>query len=387
MSIFYSKCKNNEMGLHKESKDQKSSNFQSESLPNEIMVGIFSYLDKNEIMEVSMVNKRWFQVANYEIDNLLIKWPKQQNQDFENLINRFPRLKNIDLATKITNKDSYILSFLDSFEFDGTLEFDIDPKLIRTKNWDGIRSQSSRSYHSTSITRIRINLAKEKIIEYKKSQIINFAIEMPRPQDFESVLEEILSLDNVSKITYTAVILEGYVQQEYINFVKIIGSILSRPCLKQIDFDVLMSIDLDIVTAFPKNFIVEEFNFEAGLKPEISKKLFDALPNLKKVKVVIFDNVENLPLILKNISVLKHLECLNVAICSRNEDEQIDEQKLRDCLERSNCCDVIKDSFPMNAEVFIADMDLHDDNETLTNLIIKEVGKEPDIVIGRNVFV
>ena len=80
---------------------------------------------------------------------------------------------------------------------------------------------------------------------------------------------------------------------------------------------------------------------------------------------------------------MKHL---NVAICSRHEDEKIDEQKLRDCLERSNCCDVIKDSFPMNAEVFIADMDLHDDNEILTNLIIKEVGKEPDIVIGHNVF-
>ena len=134
MSIFYSKCKNNEIGLHKESKDQKSSNCQSESLPNEIMVSIFSYLDKNELMKVSMVNKRWFQVANYEIDNLLIKWPKQQNQDFQNLINRFPRLKNIELATKI--QDSDILSFFDSFEFDGTLEFDIDPDLIPTKNWE-----------------------------------------------------------------------------------------------------------------------------------------------------------------------------------------------------------------------------------------------------------
>ena len=49
---------------------------QIEDLPNEIMVGIFSYLDKKEIRKVSMVNKRWFQVANNEIDNLLIKWPK-----------------------------------------------------------------------------------------------------------------------------------------------------------------------------------------------------------------------------------------------------------------------------------------------------------------------
>ena len=46
---------------------------------------------------------------------------------------------------------------------------------------------------------------------------------------------------------------------------------------------------------------------------------------------------------------------------------------------------ISSDSFPMNAEVFIADMDLFD--ETLTNLIIKEAGKKPDIVIGHNVFV
>ena len=378
MSIFYSKCKDNETGLLKESKDQNY--LQIESLPNEIIVCIFSYLDKKEIRKVSMVNKRWFQVANYEIDSLLIKWPKQQNQDFQTLINRFPRLKNIELATKITNKDSYIRSFLDSFEFDGTLEFDIDPNLMRTKD------PGTPAY--TSIKRIRINPAKkEKGLEYKESKIINVEIDLPYPQDFNLVLEEILSMDNVSKITYSAVILEGYDPQEYINFVKIIESIFSRPYLKQIDFDVLLNVDLDIVTAFPKNFNVEEVNFNMGFKPEVCKKVFDALPNLKKVKVVIFDNFEHLPLILKNISVLKNLKSLNVAICSCHEDEKIDEQKLRDCLERSNCCDVIKDSFPMNAEVFIADLDLYHDDEILTNLIIKEAGKEPDIVIGHNVFV
>ena len=129
MSTFYSKFRDNKIDLYKDENYP-----QIEDLPNEIMVGIFSYLDKNEIMEVSMVNKRWFQVANYEIDNLLIKWPKQQNQDYENLINRFPRLKNIELANKITNKDLYFLSFLNSSEFDGTLEFDIASHLMRTKN-------------------------------------------------------------------------------------------------------------------------------------------------------------------------------------------------------------------------------------------------------------
>ena len=98
MGTFYSKCRDNEIDVYKDENYP-----QIEDLPNEIMVGIFSYLDKKEIRKVSMVNKRWFQVANYEIDNLLIKWPKQQNQDYENLINRFPRLKNIELANKITN--------------------------------------------------------------------------------------------------------------------------------------------------------------------------------------------------------------------------------------------------------------------------------------------
>ena len=372
MSTFYSKFRDNEIDLYKDENYP-----QIEDLPNEIMVCIFSYLDKKEIRKVSVVNKRWFQVANYEIDNLLIKWPKQQNQDFQNLIHRFPRLKNIELATRITNKDSCILSFLDSFEFDGTLEFDIDPNLIPAKNWDVFPRQPFSSSHSTSITRIRINPAKEKIIGYKKSQITSFSVEMPNPKDFDLVLEEILSLENVSKIRYSAFLLEGhYDQQEYINFVKIIESIFSRPCLKQIDFDIVVNVDLNIETVFPKNYNVLEVNFNTGLKPEFSKKVFDALPNLKKVKV--FVDLKSLPLILKNISFLTHLKSLNISINSRHGDDIIDEQKLRDC------CDIIKHSFPMNAEVFIGDMDF--DYDILTYLIIKKEGKEPEVVIGQNVF-
>ena len=103
------------------------------------------------------------------------------------------------------------------------------------------------------------------------------------------------------------------------------------------------------------------------------------LPDEKKSRLRAFARTRA-----KNISVLKHVKSVNVVIC---RDEKIDEQKLRDCLERSNCCDVIKDSFPMNAEVFIADMYVYVDDEILTNLIIKEAGKEPEIVIGHNVFV
>ena len=49
------------------SKYQKDENcLRIEDLPVEIMVEIFSYLDTNEKMKVSMVNKRWFGIVNKE---------------------------------------------------------------------------------------------------------------------------------------------------------------------------------------------------------------------------------------------------------------------------------------------------------------------------------
>ena len=365
MAIFCSKCKYNGTNLLKEFNNENYP--QVKDLPNEIMARIFSYLDKKEKMKVSVVNKRWFQNANYEIDNLLIKWPEQHNQDFQNLINRFPKLKNLELATKITNKNDLPLV---SFEFDGTLEFDIGRNLIPTKNSD-----------NTSITRIRINPAKVKEFEYKKSHIINFEIDMPYPQDFDFVLEEILSLENVSKITYSALMYgDNMDPQESINFFKIIESIFSRPHLKQIDFAVLYDLDLSIETVFPKNFNVEEITFEMN-SLKVWNKIFDALPNIKKIKVSTHDNLQNLPVILRKISVLKQLKSLHVAICSRDEekDEKFEAQKFRDCLEIRDCCDIIKDNFPIKAEVVIADMDIYNPDD-LTNLIKKEEGKEPKIV-------
>ena len=53
---------------------------------------------------------------------------------------------------------------------------------------------------------------------------------------------------------------------------------------------------------------------------EVWKKVLDALPNLKKVKVVTLDNIENLALIVKNISIFKHLKFIDVGICSRDDD-------------------------------------------------------------------
>ena len=49
MGIFCSKCKDNEIDL------LKDENYpQIENLPNEIMVDIFSYLNKNEIMKINI---------------------------------------------------------------------------------------------------------------------------------------------------------------------------------------------------------------------------------------------------------------------------------------------------------------------------------------------
>ena len=52
MGLFYSKYQEDENCLR------------IEDLPVEMMVEIFSYLDTNEKMKVSMVNKRWFGIAN-----------------------------------------------------------------------------------------------------------------------------------------------------------------------------------------------------------------------------------------------------------------------------------------------------------------------------------
>ena len=110
-----------------------------EDLPDEMMVQIFSILKKTEKMKVSMVNRRWFRIANNEILNLAIKWPQEKNQDFENLIVRFKRLKNLELEVKLSriHKDLTVLESLDlmlPIEFDGTLELDINEDLIQTKN-------------------------------------------------------------------------------------------------------------------------------------------------------------------------------------------------------------------------------------------------------------
>ena len=129
---------------------------------------------------------------------------------------RFRNLKNIELAVLITKFDYSNILPLDSFEFDGTMEFNTD--MIQAKN------------DRCTITRIKFNPAKEKDFEYKANQILNFEIVMPNLKDYDHlVINEMLSLDNVTKIRYCDVI---NLEQENLDFVKIIKAILSRPNLK-----------------------------------------------------------------------------------------------------------------------------------------------------------
>ena len=352
-----------------------------EDLPVEMMVEIFSNLKKTEKMKVSMVNRRWFGIANSEIKTLSIKWPQEKNQDFQNLIMRFPRRKNIELTVNgiisrswfsrkpdalITNKDQML-----PLEFEGTLEFDINKDLIQTKN-----------PKHTRIERIRINPAKEQNFEY--NQIIRFGIDLENsmPQDYDSVVEEVRSLENVLKIEYADSFF-GH-EEDGLNFAKIIKTMLICPILKQIVLDVAFDNSTffeDTEEVFPKNLKVEKITFNINLDSLLFKvwnKLFNALPNIKQVKVVSFGYNENLPVFLKHISILKNLKSLNWQIYGRDEDEKFDAQNFGHLLEIKNCCDIIKNNFPMNSEVVIADLD---GDDYLTNLIEKEEGENPKIVI------
>ena len=79
---------------------------------------------------------------------------------------------------------------------------------------------------------------------------------------------------------------------------------------------------------------------------------------------------------LKNISGLKHLKSLNVAISRRSNDENFDAQL-------GHILEIIKKKFPMNSEIVIADRDFWWPGD-LTNLIEKKEGEDPKIVYGLN---
>jgi hypothetical protein len=70
----------------------------SEDLPNEILLEILSYFSKKERLNNSMVNQRWFQNINSQIEDIQIRRPTTTNENLEELqklIDRFLRLRSL----------------------------------------------------------------------------------------------------------------------------------------------------------------------------------------------------------------------------------------------------------------------------------------------------
>ena len=190
-------------------------------------------------------------------------------------------------------------------------------------------------------------------------------MELPR----QEVVDEILSLDNVSKIEYEChTIVCG----------KVLSSILSRPYLKQIAFDgAFDSVRFDTQEEFTKNFYVEEieFDFHFLMPFKLWNKLFDALPNIKKVKIFVGlyeDELKawNLSDYIKTLSKLKLLKSLHVSI---RYGEKLDLGNFPETI-----CEI---NFPVKSEVVIATGPM--DNGQWTNLVEKKEGENPKIVNRR----
>ena len=92
----------------------------------------------------------------------------------------------------------------------------------------------------------------------------------------------------------------------------------SLSALKQIDIRIrYWDLYFDIEQEFTKNPMVEEITFKLGCVMNVPdlKKMFDALPNIKRVRVVSSNknDIENLPVFLKMIGDFKKLESLHFA--------------------------------------------------------------------------
>ena len=370
MGVFYSKP------------DENRKQIADLPLPNEMMTKIFSYLDKKERMNISMVTKRWFAIINDQIEEILIKKPTQENLDeVRNLVNRYPRLKNLELSTQMDKISDFLP--LASLALKGiTAEFNITEAWQRENPREALIFDHDLRRHGDAnpdshIERIRINL-EDFYFKYQPSQVITFEIDQSR--DFEKLQEEIMSFNCATKIIYSEYEFEGF-QQDNLKFANIIECILTKKQLKQVEFNVFLDSNFDYENEFPKNLTVDEITLHPrceDLSSNIWSKVFDALPNIKIVKIVSDDTYtfENLVVILKNLlRSFKYLKSLHIAWIAR-EDEKFGSQKIQDCY------NFIKENFPLKAKVIIAEYESYDryEEDVLTNLIKKEEGKPPKIV-------
>ena len=351
-------------------------------LPNEMMTKIFSYFDKKERMKISMVTKRWFAIINDQIEEILIKLPTQEKLDeVRNLVNRYPRLKNLVLSTNVDEISEFLP--LASLDLKGiTAEFNITEAWQRENPRKALIFDHDLRRHGDAnpdshIERVRINL-EDFYFKYHPSQVITFEIDQSR--DSEKLKEDIMSFNCVTKIIYSEYEFGGF-QQDELGSAQIIESILTRKTLKQVEFNVFFDSNFDYGNEFPKNLTVDEITLHPRsevLSSNIWSKVFDALPNIKMVKIVTYDtnNFENLIVILRNLlGAFKYLKSLHFAWIA-SEDERFGSQKIQDCY------NFIKENFPLKAKVIIVEYESYDryEEEVLTNLIEKEEGKPPKIV-------
>ena len=324
-----------------------------EDLPNEMLWEVLSYLDNKTKLNVSLVNLRWFQIINDQIERLSIRTPRttENLEEIQKLINRFPRIRSLTLANRIN--DLLELVPLKSLTFkDFSLEFDVHVSCFPTK------------HPATQIRRVKLEDSKDfENLQYNPSQlVIHFEVSGPIRFEME---EEIMSLNRIEKISiHLRQGMGGAISR------RLIEAILTRPNLKQIDFDcVNLDFNSNIEQKFSqKNFTVEEITFSCyrskPLNLELLKQLFDALPNTKRVRVILFYPLVNMLEFLKIISDLKNLKSLHFAMHGLKNSGV---QKIQDC------CNII-DKFPIKAKVVIADIDYYY-NSKLKNILVKEEGK------------
>ena len=226
------------------------------------------------------------------------------------------------------------------------------------------------------ISRIRINL-EDFNFKCHPSQVITFEID--QSHDFEKLKEDIMSFNCVTKIDYTEWVDS---EQDNLKFAKIVSCILTRKQLKQVGFNVFFDSNFDYENKFPTNLTVDEITLRfrcEDLSSNIWSKVFDALPNIKIVRVVtdydwvIIGNVVEM---LKNlIGAFKGLKSLHFAWIA-SDGEKFDSQKIQDCY------NFIKENFPLKALVIIATYESQQsfEDDVLTILIKKEQGIPPKIV-------
>ena len=364
MGLFYSKPDEN----HKQIVD----------LPTEMMEKIFSYVPKKERMKISLVKKQWYAIINSKIEDILISNSTQQNlNQVRNLINRFPRMTNLELNVEKAMEVNHCLDFLPLTSLalnEVAVTFNIHDCAL----WSPLEGllfdlrKHGDANPSTHISKFKINL-EDFNFKCHPSQVLTFEIDISN--DFEKLKEDIMSFNNVTKIKYDEWNYYYDYEQDNLRFALIIECILTRKQLKEIEFGVFFASNFNYENVFPKNLTVDEISFWprcGDLSSKIWSKVFDALPNIKNVRVVTgtrYQYGRNAVGILKNlIRAFKGLKSLHFALYETSDS------RLNDCY------NFIKENFPLKCKVIIATYESGYEEEVLTNRIVKEEGKPPKMV-------